>query len=381
MILTLYAYINFFFWLFLALYLLINTRRVRFLTRQKLKEDFQYPSVSIIVAVRNEERALASALETLCNVDYPDFELIVVNDRSTDATAEILSSFQKKYANLKIITITTLPEGWLGKNHALHEGYTHAQKDWLLFTDADIHFNKKSLRKAFQYAGENQLDHLTLLPQLHYSSVWLKAIIVTFQVMLEIKLRPWAVRNKRSKASIGVGAFNLVKKNVYEKIGTHKLISLRPDDDLQLGAKIKQNGFASDVCYANGELEIEWYANVKELIEGLQKNSFSAFNYQAVISVGAVFSLLLFWTLPVPILILFGYGSLKIIGLGVLIIQVILLSCKPAIKAKWYEALLMPWASLVMAYIIAKATFNTLRNKGIYWRDTFYSLRELKKQR
>ena len=199
--------------------------------------------------------------------------------------------------------------------------------------------------------------------------------------MLEIKLRPWAVRNKNSNASVGVGAFNLVKKSVYEKIGTHKVISLRPDDDLQLGAIIKKNKFSSDVCYGENEIQIEWYANVKELIDGLMKNSFSAFNYRTIISVGAVFALLIFWTLPVPVLLIFGGLQLKLIGVCIALSYVLLLTYKPAMRANAAEALLLPWAAAVMAYTIAKATFITLKNKGIFWRDTFYSLDDLKKQR
>src|SRR6476469_3085835 len=133
MILKYYAYINLVFWWGLTVYLLINTRRIRFISSQKILSDRFCPSLSVIVTVRNEERALAAALETLCNLDYPNYELIVVNDRSTDTTHEILESFRYGFKNLHIVTITELPANWLGKNHAMFTGYTQAKNDWLLF--------------------------------------------------------------------------------------------------------------------------------------------------------------------------------------------------------------------------------------------------------
>jgi cellulose synthase/poly-beta-1,6-N-acetylglucosamine synthase-like glycosyltransferase len=368
------------FWLGLLIYLSVNDRKISFL-RDTIINQSDFPPISIVVAVRNEGTVLAAALETLCNISYPDYELIIINDRSTDNSAAILSTFENSHKNLQIVTITGLPEKWLGKNHALYAGYLKSKYDWILFSDADIHFAPQSLQKAMQYTIDHKLDHLTLLPEVYNSSTWLASIMSTFQVLLDLKLRPWNARNKRSKASLGVGAFNLVRKEAYEAIGTHKAISLRPDDDLKLGERLKHAGFNQDVCYADGEVSLEWYENVKALINGMMKNSFAAADYNVFMCIGGVIWLLLFFVVPVPVLLLFGNTTERMMAIAALIFQLILFTTKPAMRATFFQALLMPYAAFMMCYIITKATWLTLTQKGIYWRDTFYSLKELKQQR
>lgn len=366
-------------WLSVTLWLLINSSKIEYLSALPVRDDFNYPSVAIIIAVRNEEYGLRAALTSVCNLDYPAYTIIVVNDRSTDNTAAILSEVQVAYRNVHVITIDKLPEGWLGKNHALYKGYKAAKADYLLFTDADVVYDKSVLKKALGYAIEHKLDHLTILPGIISKSGILSSVLMTFVIMLTSVQRPWAVRKQTSKASMGVGAFNLVKTIAYERAGTHEAIKMRPDDDLKLGAFLKASGGKADVLYGTGMLLVEWYSSVKEFINGLMKNVFSGFDYNVFKAIGGALGTLVVFVLPLPVMLPSGNVFAVYCALLLLLCQLILYYKMPGTESKWWFGLLSVYGGVIMLYVVIKATVKTLRDGGIYWRGTFYGLRELRK--
>jgi hypothetical protein len=191
-------------------------------------------------------------------------------------------------------------------------------------------------------------------------------------------LQTWNVSNPASKASIGIGAFNLVKRYAYEKAGTHTVISLRPDDDLKLGEQIKKAGLRQDVVYGIKEISLQWYTSLNEFILGLMKNTFAVSNYNLFLAIASAVAIFFVVVLPVPALLSLGY---TVMALGILTAQIILMVFKKGIHGKWWHALMMPFAGLVLMYIIVVSAFKTLQQGGIYWRDSFYPLGELKKQR
>jgi hypothetical protein len=178
---------------------------------------------------------------------------------------------------------------------------------------------------------------------------------------------------------MGVGAFNLVKRTAYEKAGTHTVISLRPDDDLRLGERIKKTGGKQDVVYGKGELWLEWYTSLGQFIKGLMKNMFSISNYRLPVAVGTALATFGVFVLPVPLLLFSGYPYL-VCGLLILLAQLAIMMLTKGMEGRWWHAFLIPFAGLVMVYVIVKSTWLTIRQGGIWWRDSFYSLAELKKQ-
>ena len=249
----------------LNVYLLMGYKKIKQLSKQPLISD--QPAVAIIISVRNEEDDLEKALQSVCNMNYHNYRIIVVNDRSTDGTTKILESFKTRYPQLTVVTVTTLPDGWLGKNNALYQGYINSSEEWMLFTDADIVFHPDSLSRAMSYSVVNRLDHLTILPEAVSRSPVLNSVLATFSIMLMIHLKPWDAKKPKSKAFAGIGAFNLVRRDAYEKMGTHALIKIRPDDDLQLGQQMKFAGLRQDVLagmvYQSAAI---WQGDVKEFI-------------------------------------------------------------------------------------------------------------------
>ncbi|QEC63909.1 glycosyltransferase [Mucilaginibacter ginsenosidivorans] len=356
------------------IYLFVSFRKIRSVNEQPIIKDL--PPAAIIIAVRNEEEDLAKALQSVCNINYSNSRIIVVNDRSTDRTADILRDFKVKYPQLTITTVTTLPEGWLGKNNALYQGYLSSNEEWMLFTDADVVFHPDALSKALSYAVVNKVDHLAILPKVVSRSAILNSVLATFTVMLLLHLRPWDAKKARSKAYVGIGAFNLVRRDAYEKAGTHALIKLRPDDDLQLGFKIKSAGLRQHVLIGNEYVSLEWYKNLGQLANGLLKNSFSVANYNTVRSVANCALMLIFVALPMPLMFVFGSATIRIMAGVVLLTHVVYMAVIP--PNKWWYALVIPFAGFFMAYTTLRATYITLKQGGIYWRDSFYSLAMLK---
>ncbi|MEO6582760.1 MAG: glycosyltransferase family 2 protein [Ferruginibacter sp.] len=377
MLIQIYAVLVLSYWMLLAFYLLINGNRIKYLKFLSTDASINSP-VTIIIAVRNEAADVRNALVSVCSLDYNNFNVIVVNDRSTDGTGEILRELNSKFP-FQVINITSLPQGWLGKNYALFTGAKASDATYLLFTDADIIFHKNTLAKAITLAQNNNLDHLTVLPEITATSIPLKSVLATFIMMLTTLQRPWAAKIKSSKASIGVGAFNLVKRAAYLRAGTHSAIAMRPDDDLQLAAAIKRVGGNSDVLYGADALQVEWYKNVNEFINGLMKNAFSGFNYNILKVVGGVIGVFLFFVLPLPLLLILGNSNERAMLFFTLIYQLILFWKIPGAKNFWWMGLTTPYAGLVMMYIFIKAAYTNTRDGGIHWRGTFYSLAELRK--
>jgi glycosyltransferase involved in cell wall biosynthesis len=352
------------------MYLLIGLSKLQQLSKQPLIAE--QPSVAVIIAVRNEEDDLEKALQSVCNMNYQNYHIVVVNDRSTDRTAEILEGFKTRYPQLVVVTVTALPDGWLGKNNALYQGYLGSTDEWMLFTDADIEFHPDTLSRALSYAVSNRLDHLPILPEVVSRSVVLNGVLATFAIMLIMHLKPWDAKKPRRKGYAGIGAFNLVRRDAYEKIGTHAAIKLRPDDDLQLGQHMKKAGMRQDVLIGLAYIQLEWYRNVGQFVNGLLKNAFSTASYSLMIAIGNVIAVLILIALPMPVMFIFGTMAIRLMAAVVLLFHIIYMVMVP--PNKWWYALMVPFAGFLMAYTFLRAATVTLKQGGIYWRDSFYSL-------
>jgi cellulose synthase/poly-beta-1,6-N-acetylglucosamine synthase-like glycosyltransferase len=336
------------------------------------------PSVSLIAPARNEERNIERAVRSLVRLDYPNVEITIVNDRSTDRTGEILDRLAAEFPQLNVVHLAELPAGWLGKNHALQLGANRSRGGWLLFTDADIVFEPTALRRALAYAEANQVDHLAATPDCHMPSWLLTAFAVTFGMYFSLYVRIWAVRSRWSQAHIGIGAFNLIRAEVYRAIGGHERIRMRPDDDLKLGKIVKVGGYQQDVVNGTGMIGVEWYASLSETIRGLEKNTFSAADYSVFLTVVSSAMSLVFnvwpyvgvWIVPSPTrwiylaicLTLWSVAWLSAWGMNV----------------RRSAALGFPLGVLMLVYIQWRTMLLNYYHGGIRWRNTHYSLAELR---
>jgi glycosyltransferase involved in cell wall biosynthesis len=358
--------------------LLYGTTRLRWLRDVEPATDLVYPKVSIIVPARNEEREIEEALQSLLHLDYPDYEVLVVNDRSTDSTGVILERMRMRYPQLDVATVVELPRGWLGKNHAMECGARVAWGELLLFTDADIIMRPDCLRRAVTYLEREQLDFLPMTPDVEMPSWLLEAFLTVFVILFTLRTKPWKLRDPKSPAHVGIGAFNLIRKSVYQAIGTHQAIAMRPDDDLKLGKLVKKNGYVLDLLNGNGFLRVRWYASLRELIHGLEKNAFSGVDYSIFTTVASSIGIVLVNVWPF-LALLVTRGPTRWLNLAI-----VLLHCANFLFTAWRLNLRLstviayPLVFLLFAYVQWRTMLLNYWLGGIRWRDTLYSLAELK---
>ncbi len=334
--------------------------------------------MSIIIAARNEERNIREALQSVLNQDYEHTEVFVIDDRSTDGTGAILDSMAQANSRLRVLHLTDLPPGWLGKNHALYKGAQQATGDLLLFTDADVVMHPSTVRKAVGYLVANQLDHVTITPEVRMPGVLMELFVGAFTIFFSLYARPWKAKDPKSKRFIGIGGFNLVRKSEYRAVGTHQAIAMRPDDDMKLGKLIKFGGYRQEVLFGRDMLQVEWYPSVRELIDGLMKNAFAGLNYSvlAIVSSSIAQFLLNVW----PFLGLFlTHGIARILNAVI----VLLIMCICWDKAHFHNSrrwcgIAFPISTLLSVYILWRSMLLTFRNNGIRWRGTHYPLAELR---
>ncbi|PFA63909.1 glycosyl transferase [Bacillus sp. AFS015802] len=341
------------------------------------------PLLSIIVPARNEEETITASIRSGLKQDYGRIEWILVNDRSTDSTPEKLEALAELDKRIRVLHIDTLGKGWLGKNHALYQGYRISEGSLILFTDADVLFTDPSiLSRAVSFLQHRSLDHLTLAPGIKSRTFWLKSFVAFFLFGFSFYKRPWKANDPSSGTGMGIGAFNLITRSAYEEIGTHELIKHMPDDDLQLGMYIKKCGKSQAFLTALHSLEVEWYHSLKEAFTGLEKNTFAGLNYSILLVLFAMTGV--FSSTVLPFLTIFLWDPL-IVTVSMTIIVLIFITYLRVIKRMTNESplllLSLPVTAMLFIYSIGRATFLTFKRGGIEWRGTVYPLRELKQKR
>ena len=360
--------------------LFIGNRTIKSLKEVARLVSINPPRVSIIVAARNEEREIETALRSVLTQNYENLEVLVVNDRSTDATGAILAQIAEAHPELRVINITELPSRWLGKNYALYTGARQATGQLLLFTDADVVMNPDAVSKAVHYLLAQRLDHLTCLPAQTSPSVLLSMFVAAFGYFFAMNTRPWRV-TRPNRWHIGLGAFQLLRKDFYFRIGGHIPIALRPDDDMKLGKLVKQNGGQQAMVWGNGVMSVAWYHSIRELIAGLMKNAFAGVGYSLFLVIASTVALFGFMVFPfIAVFLMTG----KTLWLNIASIVVLILSVWDNARfvglRRWY-VIGFPFATLLFIYILWKAALRTLIRGGIEWRDTRYSLKDLRENK
>lgn len=345
------------------------------------------PLVSVIIAAKEEESSIAETVRHLLEQNYPRIEIIAVNDRSVDNTGRRLEelkrwSEQRPSTNipLKVVHVTKLPDGWLGKNHALYQGYLQAKGSYLLFTDADVLFHPSCIRDAVDYAEAQRADHVTLAPLMLARTFWLRAFVHYFLFSLFLFLRLWRANDDgQHRFGTGIGAFNLISRKAYEAIGTHRAFPMRPDDDLHLGLLVKKARFKQRLLAGKNHLEVEWYPTLADAVKGLEKNIFSGFGYRLPVAVFALLGQLLAFFGPFAGLLLlprwsgFAYAASAAIMIFLYVVCVRRLSASTG-----KEAAALPLSVWMLVFVMGRAVYLTVRRGGIYWRGTFYPIARLR---
>jgi Glycosyl transferase family 2 len=337
------------------------------------------PRVSILFSALDEAEKLPAALATFLAMDYPDYEVVAVDDRSEDATGSILDAAARANPLLKVVHVTSLPAGWLGKPHGLQQAFEHSNGNWLVLTDADVRFEPDVLRTTIALAKEKHWDHLTLLCHAEMFTVGEKIAMTFFAMSFMLGLRPWRASDPKSRSYIGVGAFQLIRRSAYEKMGTHRRLAMEVVDDVKVGKLVKEAGLRSGVAKAGRAVTVHWHAGLGNIIRGTTKNFYATTGFRLWVAVGQVAGNLLMFVLP-WVALPFVHGWARIFALEAIVLPVM---AQAGAALEFGEsplyAVTQPLGALIVCWMIVRSTFVTLWQGGIRWRGTFYAIEELKR--
>ena len=240
-----------------------------------------FPRVSVLIPARNEENNIDHCVRSLLGQDYPDFEVLVLDDNSTDGTWQVLSEIASEDGRLQAIKGEKLPDGWFGKHWACHQLAQAARGELFLFTDADTCHHPLALRDAVAALIARKADLLTAFPHEE---------VVTWGERLTVPLFPWfiiaflplflAYRLRSPSLSATVGQFMLFRRQAYEQIGGYEAIRQEAVDDVALGRRIKAEGLKWRMINGGERIKCRMYHSFRECYRGFTKNLFAGFGYR-----------------------------------------------------------------------------------------------------
>lgn len=336
--------------------------------------------VSIIVPARNEEEHIGETLARLLQLDYANYEVIAINDRSTDRTGDEMDRIAAGAdARLKVIHVEALPAGWMGKTHAMWTAARQASGEWLLFTDADVRFRPDVLRRALAYAESEPADHMVLFPRMIMKSPGERMMIGFFQTLFVFGHRPWKVADPKTKDHMGVGAFNLIRRPVYEAIGSYQALRFEVLDDMKLGKIVKTAGYAQRNVYGADLISLRWAKGTMGVVQNLTKNFFAVMSFQWWRLLLAVVGLAFLNLMPfLGIWLAQGWERLPY-AVALVSLFAIHVGMAGRSDVPVYYFVLHPVGAAIFIYIMLRSMTLTLVRGGVVWRGTFYPLEELRK--
>ena len=337
----------------------------------------EWPRLSLIVPACNEGAAIEAATKAKLASDYPNLEVVLVDDRSTDATTEIVARLAADDDRVRVVRIDELPSGWLGKVHAMHRGTAGATGEWLLFSDADVHMEATLLRRVIATAEEHRLDFVSMMPRI-WSSGFLLDIVIAFLVRgLVVASRIWKVADPRSRVAIGNGVFGLVRRSAFEKTAGLAWLKLEILDDQALGQMMKHSGARCGVFDPQGNLALHFYTSVGEMMRGLEKNGY--------VLVGQlrphrlIFTALAIVYLEVGPAAALACPSTRLAGAIILsIFASVQLGLARSGHRPILPALVPVLGPVMLLAFFLRAAILVHARGGISWRGTFYSLASLR---
>jgi len=340
------------------------------------------PRVTVVVPARNEEETIEASLLRLLALDYDNYEIIAVNDRSNDRTATIMdrvAATPQAHGRLKVIHVDTLPSGWLGKTHAMWTAARQGSGEWILFTDADVLFRPDAVRRALAYAEAEPADHVVLFPSMIMKNIGERMMIAFFQALFVFGHRPWRVADPETDDHMGVGAFNLIRRRVYEEVGTYQALRYEVLDDMKLGKVVKNAGHAQRNVFGRDLVSIHWAKGALGIVRNLTKNFFAIMSFQWPRTIASCFMLAFLNLMPFAGLWL-AHGWARVPYL-IAVLSIFLIywgmSSRSAIPA--YYFFLHPISSTLFVYTLFRSMVVTLWQGGVVWRGTKYPLEELRR--
>ena len=344
------------------------------------------PLISVCVPARNEARNIRACVESILAQDYPNFEIIVLDDRSTDATPELLHQLSAQGDRLKVIRGSDLPKGWAGKPHALFQASVTAGGTWLCFVDADTFLSPAALSSCYAKAIETNADMFTIMTFQILGSFWEKVVMPIVMTALSVGFSPRKVNDPNSRDAIANGQFILIKRSVYDAIGGHESVKDQIVEDKVIAERVKWNGDRLIVANGYPVARTRMYTSLPEMWEGWTKNIYLGLSDQPSLMLLGVFGafILMVAALVLPLWPLLGLlwysqggGWLALtVVLESLVLWAIVIQARARVATGMGispgYALTLPLGAAVFAAMMFSSTWKVLSGQGVTWKGRIY---------
>ena len=346
-----------------------------------------FPKVSIIVAARNEEEALPAALQSLLALEYPHFEIVLVDDDSRDRTGAIADEWARKPAaegRLKVLHNRQLPADWRGKVHALHLAVSAASGEWILATDADLVFHPSILRVAMSRALERGVQFLSIVPELEFGSFWERVVLPAFSFLITSIFPLHKVNDPASSRALAAGAFILMKREDLNALGGYARLRNVLIEDVRLADLFKHHGRRIYLAASRGLFRTRMYSSGREIFEGLSRSAYEGSGFSVPKTLGAMFLANLLAVFPWVALVArilrdltFGGAAVRDPVLLVALVACVLASLVylPFILHFHVPVLYvftLPLATLFYSCVAVNSTFAGILGGGVRWKGRRY---------
>ena len=375
-------------WVSRHLLIWAERRRDSLLRANRADGVAELPPVSVIVAAKDEEENIAACVRTMLDQDYGEFEMIVVNDRSNDRTAEIVEGIAAEDGRLRLINIDQLPDGWCGKNNAMQTGVAQARHEWICMIDADCQqTSDRSLAAAVAYAMETDADLLSVLPTLEMKGFWENVVQPVCGGIMMIWFTPEKVNDPDKKHAYANGAFMLIRREAYEKIGTHEAVKDRVNEDMHMAALVKSAGLRLRVIRNDGLYLVRMYTSLGEILRGWSRIFFGTFGTMRRLTISLavlmIMGLLPHVTAIIGALALAtgaaaapAWGCLAVGSAGALMQLSVIFRFYRLINARADLAWTYPLGCAIGIIALIKAMGKLRRGAQVVWRNTTYTQRQ-----
>lgn len=339
-----------------------------------------WPKISLVIPACNEGETIEAAMASLLEVDYPNLEIIVVNDRSNDKTRQIVDQLSLSDHRIIPTHVNYLPEGWLGKVNALDRGINMTSAEWILVSDADVHFAPDSLKSAVAHCLKDDVDFMTVIPDVVTRSPLLHVIIAQLFHQASLFFQPDRINDPKHRACYGQGAFMLIRKSTYLRSKRLEWLKMEVVDDTGLALLMRRAGARMAAVSGKNQISLEWYPTFKAFTRGIEKNAFAFSQYSVpiLLSFTAAVYLNVFGFLISPFLA--GHLGFVIFSASCLAfyLRSTHLQLNRILHLKPWTVLALPLASILLPMLFLRASILTLIRGGVNWRGTFYALNELR---
>jgi len=392
-------------WLYFLIYTIISFKRLPKLESVNQQQQHavvrdESPKVSVILPARNEEKYIAKCLDSLLKQSYPNFEIVAINDSSSDKTGEIIQRYH--IVNSKVVAINAEPkpeEVWIGKNWACYQGYLNSTGEILLFTDADTVHSTSTMSLAVTYLTKQGLDALTAIPKiLLEENIWIKITLPLLWTLSYAKYSALRANNPKSKIGYFFGSFFIITRKTYEAVGTHEAVKSEIVEDGALGRKVKEEKFNLRVVRGERYIQAIWARDFNTLWGGLRRLMIPLYQRErtnALLMTVSSFLLLLLPFILLPFLLFStttttttilsiddGYYSVNKFLLLIDITTIALLFSTSAIQSKYtlfqntLYTLGSPLAGVIIFFSFISSILDAAKKNAVNWKGRLYTIKE-----